>query len=73
MAHEAQASRHWWRTVLRKNWFPAAALAYLLIALVVGSPFDWGFAGFLLWFVLGVLPGLIALLGWWVWSSAGRL
>ena len=56
MAHEAHASRHWLQTVLRENWFPAVALAYLLIALAVGSVVDWGFAGVLFWIVLGVCP-----------------
>jgi hypothetical protein len=71
MANEA--SRPWWRMVLRKNWFPAAALAYLLIVLIVGSVVSWSsLFGFSILYV-AVLPGLIALLGWWIWSSSGRL
>jgi hypothetical protein len=73
LAGEVQASRHWWRTVLRKNWFPATALAYLLTALIVGSDVRWDSSAGIYCLVFGVLVGLIALLGWWVWSSAGRL
>jgi hypothetical protein len=73
VAHEPRASRHWWRTVLRRNWFPSVALAYRLIALIVGSVVNWDIEFFVYWFVLGVLPGLIALLGWWAWRSAGRV
>ena len=73
MAQEPRANGGWWKTVLRKNWFPAAALAYLLIALIVGSIVNWDIAFFVYWTVLGLMPGLIALLVWWVWRSSGRL
>ena len=59
--------------MLRKNWFPAAAVAYLLAALIVGSVVGWDSAAGIYCLVFGVVVGLIALLGRWAWSSAGRL
>ena len=71
------ASRHWWRTVLRKNRFPAAALAYLqdalAVGLIMGSVVTVDGQLALFWIVLGVLPAVIALVGWWARNSSARL
>jgi hypothetical protein len=58
LAHEAQASKHWWRTVLRKNWFPAAAIAYLLAGLIVLSVVGWDSRVGIYCLVFGVLVAI---------------